>query len=467
MANYLVDLTKPYVPSKVPAHEVLLSPNKVKLEVDLVKTQARTTDVQVPYRDLFDPYKCPADFLPWLASNWSVDLWYDDWPESTKRNIIANIVTLKRQKGTEAGIVGYLSYVNGTIVKSVSPPARGYYQAALTDAQRLAFVNSLPYIQILDYQEGRLPPVATGFMIHDADTFRRKTFIGHGFYRKSYGPSLYGRKAFFVDPLQPLIPPAPCNYTSFVSPGNGQTVEQVLIGYTGSKRAFMRSTPKNPQPESADGVRNFFMRTSGTGTNGAHMQTTRAATNMLSVSLSAGASQLYASFSGYTTYNVVPQRIMQNRTPQSRAFMGSLNVRGQGPSFYGRSGIRAGFMRTTYGSKMIYDRISIYDASRVPQQTKVRTFYNHARFGIAPFNGELTVTFPMFRAKYRQAKYYGRGFLKSWDPTPLYRVLDAIHVAKSKRDKILVQPQTHQTVRLSSSLHLGSFSLGELISTVS
>ena len=91
-----IDLTAPYTRSKVAPHTVLLPNNRTKLETDLVKTQARTTDIPVPYRELFDPYKCPVDFLPWLASNWSVDLWYSDWPESTKRNIIANIVTLKR-----------------------------------------------------------------------------------------------------------------------------------------------------------------------------------------------------------------------------------------------------------------------------------------------------------------------------------------------------------------------------------
>ena len=441
----MADLTVPCTPTQYLPEQRLLPENRTPLETNVVITEDRTADVPVPYRELMNPWKCPVDFLPWLAASWGVDLWYPDWDEMRKRSIIANIVTLKRLKGTLAGIKMYLSYVDGIVVYSVTPPAKGFYRAGFTAAQRLAFVNSLPYIQIFDYEEQRQAPTWRAFAVPTGDTLRRKFFYGNSFYQASAGPTLYGRKAQFADPLQPTVPPAPVTYTSFLDPTTSNVVQQMFIAFTGSKRAFMGHI--------------FGVSNASTGTYRKFMQASRAASNMVSVTLDPNASQLYATFSGDQTYTVKPQPVFQQRVPLSRAFMGR--------SFYGSYGLRSGYMRTSYAPRLIYDKLSIYDPSRLPvAQRNARSFYNHARFGIGAYNAELTVTFPMFRPRFRQAKYYGRGFLGTWNIEPLYRVLDAVHIAKSGRDKILIQPQTHQDVRLASNLHLGQFNLGQLVSTI-
>lgn len=50
-----------------------------------------------------DPLRTDPEFLPWLAQWVAVSL-RDDWSEATRRDFLANIVPLYRERGTRAGI---------------------------------------------------------------------------------------------------------------------------------------------------------------------------------------------------------------------------------------------------------------------------------------------------------------------------------------------------------------------------
>lgn len=79
-------------------------------------SRAMMDRLPVPLREIVDPFKTPAAFLPFLAAHQSVDLWYSDWPESRQRTVIANGMTDAALKGTRAGAIQYLSYVDGTLL---------------------------------------------------------------------------------------------------------------------------------------------------------------------------------------------------------------------------------------------------------------------------------------------------------------------------------------------------------------
>lgn len=49
---------------------------------------------------IWNPVTCPAALLPWLAMGVSVDVWSNDWPEATKRAVIAASPMVHRLKGT-------------------------------------------------------------------------------------------------------------------------------------------------------------------------------------------------------------------------------------------------------------------------------------------------------------------------------------------------------------------------------
>lgn len=84
----------------------LLPPNASPLERALVATAAARLaqlDPSVITR-LRDPATCPVELLPWLAWAHAVDEWSDDWPEETRRAVIAASIAVHRSRGTVASV---------------------------------------------------------------------------------------------------------------------------------------------------------------------------------------------------------------------------------------------------------------------------------------------------------------------------------------------------------------------------
>lgn len=88
----------------------------------------------VPYAQILDPYLTPVAWLPWLAAHHAVDLWFDDWPEARKREMIAQCAgvstvypddpPLGDLKGTLKGLKRYLEFVDATIIDRKAHPQR-------------------------------------------------------------------------------------------------------------------------------------------------------------------------------------------------------------------------------------------------------------------------------------------------------------------------------------------------------
>lgn len=65
---------------------------------------ARLAALPVPIDTLWNPWKCPAALLPYLAWALSVDIWDDDWSEARKRKVIAAAPMVHRLKGTRGAV---------------------------------------------------------------------------------------------------------------------------------------------------------------------------------------------------------------------------------------------------------------------------------------------------------------------------------------------------------------------------
>lgn len=72
---------------------------------------ARLAAIEMPIRNLGDPWKCPLPLLPYLAWALSVDQWDDAWPENIKRQRCADAMREHRIKGSvesvESAIAGF------------------------------------------------------------------------------------------------------------------------------------------------------------------------------------------------------------------------------------------------------------------------------------------------------------------------------------------------------------------------
>lgn len=78
-----------------------LLPNNVSAqEKNIEAATARIGDVPLFIRETANPYKIPAQLLPWLAWAYSVDEWSADWTEAQKREAIRLAAVVQKYKGT-------------------------------------------------------------------------------------------------------------------------------------------------------------------------------------------------------------------------------------------------------------------------------------------------------------------------------------------------------------------------------
>ncbi|MBY0693754.1 MULTISPECIES: phage tail protein I [Klebsiella] len=65
---------------------------------------ASISDLSVSLRDLWNPWKCPVKFLPYLAWAFSVDRWEETWTETEKRQAVSDAFWIHQRKGTVAAV---------------------------------------------------------------------------------------------------------------------------------------------------------------------------------------------------------------------------------------------------------------------------------------------------------------------------------------------------------------------------
>lgn len=68
------------------------------------EAMSRISDVPTPAREVWSPWNCPAELLPWLAWAFSVDTWDVTWSEAQKRGAIAASYGVHRRKGTVGAV---------------------------------------------------------------------------------------------------------------------------------------------------------------------------------------------------------------------------------------------------------------------------------------------------------------------------------------------------------------------------
>ncbi|EMI1335880.1 phage tail protein I [Acinetobacter baumannii] len=78
----------------------LLPPNTTILEKKITQVASSAFDLNGDLSALIRIDNAPADFLPILAWQFSVDRWQEDWPDDVKRAQIKNAIKVHRHKGT-------------------------------------------------------------------------------------------------------------------------------------------------------------------------------------------------------------------------------------------------------------------------------------------------------------------------------------------------------------------------------
>ncbi|MGO0671126.1 phage tail protein I [Klebsiella michiganensis] len=82
----------------------LMATGSSVLEQRAAAACAVISDLSVPLRDLWNPWKCPVKILPYLAWAFSVDRWEETWSEVEKRQEISDAFWIHQRKGTISAI---------------------------------------------------------------------------------------------------------------------------------------------------------------------------------------------------------------------------------------------------------------------------------------------------------------------------------------------------------------------------
>ena len=106
----------------------LLPANSTPLERALSLTMARLGDIDTPARQMWNPDRIPASYLPWMAWALSVGDWDPDWPDERKREGIRASIPLHRIKGTRASVqmvLEVMGYVDARVIEDRDLPRLG------------------------------------------------------------------------------------------------------------------------------------------------------------------------------------------------------------------------------------------------------------------------------------------------------------------------------------------------------
>lgn len=82
----------------------LMATGSSELEQRAAEACAVISELSVPLRDLWNPWKCPVKFLPYLAWSFSVDRWEESWSETEKRRAVSDAFWIHQRKGTVAAV---------------------------------------------------------------------------------------------------------------------------------------------------------------------------------------------------------------------------------------------------------------------------------------------------------------------------------------------------------------------------
>ena len=122
---------------------------------------------------LFNPWRTPPDFLPWLAS-WVALILRDDWSEYQRRKLISEIVDIYQQRGLKRGVQTYLDIYVATEARPriAVDDGEAIWRARFTDDGN-AHLYAAAHSQSIDFPGGPISVLLypTGLAIDGSNNY--------------------------------------------------------------------------------------------------------------------------------------------------------------------------------------------------------------------------------------------------------------------------------------------------------
>ncbi|HIE5742095.1 phage tail protein I [Stenotrophomonas maltophilia] len=164
----------------------LLPPNATPLERALEAADATVLTMPMRHGQIKDPWTCPAEFLPWLAWEMSLDTWDSAWPEHIKRQRIASAINIQRHKGTAGSVREVIESFGGSVVirEWWQQEPRGVphtFELVLTLSGRPGADPSAKYVEDVIAEVTRTKPVRSHFTFTQGAEFAGQVDLVGGF----------------------------------------------------------------------------------------------------------------------------------------------------------------------------------------------------------------------------------------------------------------------------------------------
>jgi len=374
--------------------------------------------------DVTDPWLCPADLIPFLALERSVDLWNPDWPEERKRWVIAEQARLHRLKTTEAGFRAHLALVGVDLVRTLTPRSDFFAAPEFGDEDRKAWVRQFPEIRIRNFaQEGFDRVTSLSGPADHADAYlgasdRPSFFADDGL---NPGEAL-GRKAvLYRDGEETEL------LWSEGTTGDGLFFEQIILAGDAGGLYFTDVVPSQgflDDPATPNRIISFAAAPDETIGGFAY--------NLVRPSL--------------TPLTTWPERITLDATDEVSLFADDVPI-----DLVWLVESRARFR--------VYDSIRLFDLDPATQLPLSTDFVDSARFRLEPYTAELTVR--IVGRKPDAALEYVDDHLVEDDGIGLLNAVDAVRVSQSVRDTLYLNPNAHSPVRFGDGRTYARLRLGE------
>lgn len=374
-----------------------------------------------------DPWTCPAHLLPFLAHEWSVDIWNDKWSEAQKRRAIDAAVRLHRLKGTEAGLRLAIEIAGGELKRAIVPPAKTFLSPNTTPEQRAKFLARYPQLRIYP---------------------RRDRGTAKGLYP--------GSKHAFVERRFPL--PTEAFFRAlpraFIWDHGNEAELTVLERRYSTETAETQERLDLRQRSSARdnhyrplGDRKVFVLKSTAPKRIFSIHTRE--TLVVHGQDQLARRMVYPSM---TPIDVVAQMVRQ---------VGQRRTAVAGRAFPGATWF-AGMTQASRARERVYRRTYLFDPSRALERKGASTFLGHTRLGMPPHHAELTIKVRYKRHPFAAAQFVA-GFLMHKPKDELALVKGAVRSHKRLSDKILISTKTTGVARAGVQHRAGSITAGQLV----
>jgi len=413
--------------------ETLLPDNRTAFEEAADLTGARSAELPIGLRKLVQPAVVPAPHLPWLAWGLSVDLWDKNWPEEKKRARTARSLPFHAIKGTQTAIAEALAVMGAEARRFIVPPAKTYLSKALTETERTAYLDRFAQLRVY-------PFIARGVSGRNTRYLSAPEGPGTAFAGPNNPVSVQGTRYVRTAKLHDRGRETTLTLRSVtperVGAFNAIAYDEVVLAPKPTAAIHLGAAPKAQVFLIDDiGVRQRIVRIP------------RAST----YSYRLGREQYTTVLPKGDLIDVRPQQVAEKHAAQvTSVFPGAQGQRASGAC-----------LPESIAWRHLYDRWHIHDPARVLEERKRSTHLGYTRLGMPPYTAEV-LTRIKGRRYPRTAGRFVNGYLVAASTKPVADAREAVMVAKSLRDKVLINTKTWRVPRPGDRRTVGDITLGAL-----